>query len=70
MHCSSHAISMGMKFLRLFVGMKFPQNGLGMKFPQTIRRTCILFIILRPGGLCVIKAFKSWKGLFVRNDYV
>ena len=30
------------------MGMKFPQNGLGMKFPQTIRRNCILFIILHP----------------------
>ena len=41
----------GISFPRHYAGMRFPQDGMGIKFPQTIRRNCILFIILLPGGV-------------------
>ena len=41
----------GISFPRHSVGMIFPHNGVGIKFPQTVRRNCILFIILRTGLL-------------------
>ena len=73
----SHALqfprkSMGMKFPhhcvrisfpRHYVGMKFPQNGVGIKIPQTIRRNCILFIILRPAGPCLTVVNPIWPCL-------
>ena len=39
----------GISFPHHYMGIEFPQNGMGMEFPQTIRRNCILFIILPPG---------------------
>ena len=47
----------GISFPHHYMGIEFPQNGMGMEFPQTIRRNCILFIILPPASLV---AFFIW----------